>query len=342
MKKFVSQIIVTALFSLIGVMSPVAAQQVVDSPEVNLQIIRSIFKKPDKDIDLSVVKLTIDRMIDPSIDVDASLKKISNMVSDVKALLPKNASQLQKMEALRDYIYKPGPWNKGQVFQYDLDDPFGKNIRNKLLPTYLETRKGNCVSMPSLFVILGQGIGVDLTLSTAPQHVFVKYRGDDGIFYNFEATSGGGILDVSLRRDFPMTDLAVTNGMYMKVLSKKEAVAVLLGTLMEHYSGRKQFEARIAIADLALQYFPADASALIHKGHSYFGIAKRDFESRYLSPAQMPQEARTLYNEISRKNHHWYAKAEELGWRQPGAESEANYSRSIDKAKSEKKKVEAK
>jgi regulator of sirC expression with transglutaminase-like and TPR domain len=342
MHKFVLPTFATLLLSFMFKTLPAEAQRIADSRDSNLGVVRAILEKRDQDIDLVQVKLAIDQMIDPTINVDANRKKIADMIAEIQALLPANASQLKKMEVLRDYVYKPGPWNKGQVFQYDLEDPFGKNIRNKLLPTYLETRKGNCVSMPSLFVILGQGVGIDLTLSTAPHHVFVKYRGDDGIFYNFEATSGGGILDSSLRRDFPMTDQAVANGIYMKVLSKRESVAVMLDTLMEHYRNRKQFERRIEIADVVLRYFPADANAMLHKGHSYFGIAKRDFESQYLSPAQMPQETRNLYNEISRKNHYWYAKAEELGWRQPTAESDANYSRSIDKAKLEKKKGEPK
>ncbi len=34
--------------------------------------------------------------------------------------------------------------------------------------------------MPFLFIILGQKLGLDVTASTAPEHVFVKYRDDMG------------------------------------------------------------------------------------------------------------------------------------------------------------------
>ena len=45
---------------------------------------------------------------------------------------------------------------------------------------YLATRKGNCVSMPVLFVILGQKLGLPITLAIAPNHVFAKYKRDNG------------------------------------------------------------------------------------------------------------------------------------------------------------------
>lgn len=131
-------------------------------------------------------------MIDPRIDVAGNLKRLDAMAEEVKALLPAKPSSRDKLEALRTHLYRAGPWNGHQPFRYDLDDPFGRDVRNKLLPTYLSTRKGNCVSMPLLFIILGQKIGLDVTAANAPEHVFVKYRDEAGALYNLEATSGAG------------------------------------------------------------------------------------------------------------------------------------------------------
>ncbi len=95
-------------------------------------------------------------MLEPGIDVDGTLKQLDAMASDIKVRFPANASSRDKLEALRTYIYQPGPGNGNRPFRYDLDDPFDHNIKNKLLATYLSTHKGNCVSMPVLVVILGQ------------------------------------------------------------------------------------------------------------------------------------------------------------------------------------------
>ena len=289
---------------------------------------------PEQKIDLARTKLTLDRMIDPRIDISANLKKIDAMVSRIKARMPRNASQIRRMEILQEFIYKPGRWNGNQIFQYDLNDPLGRTIGNKLLPNYLSTRLGNCVSMPLLFIILGERIGIDLTVASAPSHVFVKYRGDDGHYYNFEATSGGAVLDSSLRRDFPMTDLAVANGLYLRALTKRETVALMLGTLMEFYSERGWYERLNAIASLVLEKFPNDHSAMLHKGHAYYGMVRRDFINRYPTPTFVPAAERARMLELNRNNREWFARAEALGWREPTKEIDEGYLQRVEKVKS--------
>jgi len=95
-----------------------------------------------------------------------------------------------------------------------MSDPLGQNPTHDLLTSYLASRKGNCVSMPILFVILGERLGLNVTLSTAPLHVLVKYTdAQSGVTYNLEATSGGGFTrDAWYRQNLPMTDVAIANG----------------------------------------------------------------------------------------------------------------------------------
>jgi hypothetical protein len=40
------------------------------------------------------------------------------------------------------------------------------DVRDKLISTYLATRRGNCVSMPILVLLVGERMGLDLSLST--------------------------------------------------------------------------------------------------------------------------------------------------------------------------------
>ena len=70
------------------------------------------------------------------------------VVQAAEALMPVNANAQARMEALRLYLYEPGPWNDQRPYQYDFADPTGTKVENKLLANYLRTRKGNCVSMP--------------------------------------------------------------------------------------------------------------------------------------------------------------------------------------------------
>src|SRR3546814_13674837 len=63
---------------------------------------------------------------------------------------------------------------------------------NKLLPTYLASRRGNCVSMPVLHIILAEKLGLNVHLSTAPLHMFVRYTNPQNQRdLSIEPTSGG-------------------------------------------------------------------------------------------------------------------------------------------------------
>lgn len=312
--------------------APALAQHAADA---NLEAIRAILDLPDKQIDLAKVKLTIDRMIDPGIDVAGNLKQLDAMAAEVKAQLPASPTSRDKLEALRTYLYRAGPWNGHQPFRYDLDDPFGRDVRNKLLPTYLATRKGNCVSMPLLFIILGQKIGLDVTASNAPEHLFVKYRDETGGLYNLEATSGAGFArDAWMRQQIPMTDQALANGIYMRALSKKETVVVIADTLNEFYSRQGREHQRIALAELELRYFPKFVTAMLHIGSASYRLRQRQFVSKYPTPSDIPLQERPYFLQLEHNIGYWHARAEALGWRQPDQDSNARYRETVDRVKS--------
>ncbi len=160
-------------------------------------------EQPEQQIDLARAKLTIDRTIDPSIDIEANIQRLDHMV--VRELSG-NATSLDKLKALHEYLYQDSAWNGNQGFRYDFNDPLGQDIRNKLLPTYLATKRGNCVSM-FFFIALRQKLGIDVTAALAPAHVFVKYRDKSGKLNNVEATNQGAFKnDAGYQRDILMIE----------------------------------------------------------------------------------------------------------------------------------------
>jgi regulator of sirC expression with transglutaminase-like and TPR domain len=306
----------------------------VATPEVAR--IRAILSQPESKMDFAKIKLTIDKMIDPSVNVDAGLKHIDSIVAQIRAMLGNNPSSNEKMIALKKYLYEKGPWNGYEVFRYDFDDPRGTKISNKLLTSYLASKKGNCVSMPLLFIVLGQRLGLDVTASTAPEHVFVKYTDSNtGITYNLEATSGASpARDAWLREQNPMTDEAVANGIYLQKLTKRETVAVMATTLSENFSARQEPEKMIAIADAVLAYYPKNVALILAKGSAYSRLIRKHFISKYPMPKDIPAEERPYFQYLSEQNERWFAKAEKLGWREPGKEQESRYLQTLSRRKS--------
>lgn len=304
-------------------------------PPSGLEAIRQMLALPEDKIDLAKAKLTIDQMVDPATDVRATMAQLDSIARSVASRLPADANSRTKVEALRAQIYEAGPWNENRPFSYDLDDPFGRTLRNKLLATYLATRKGNCISMPMLFIVVGQKLGLDVTATTAPEHVLVKYRDEAGSLYNLETTSGAGFTsDGWIKSQIPMSEESLNNGLYLRRLSKRETVAVMLGTLMEHYGREGRHEDRLALARLALEHAPKDISAMMQVHAAYGGMIQRDFRARYSSPRDIPMEQRARYIELNREGQAWLQKSEALGWREPTQEQVQRYKQTVDGVKS--------
>jgi regulator of sirC expression with transglutaminase-like and TPR domain len=280
-------------------------------------VILSLLDEPEERIDFAKAKLTIDRLVDHKIDVALWQARIDQMVQTAKTMAGPNATAIQKLTAVRRFIYENGEWNGHRSFKYDLTDPLGTKIVNKLLPTYIETRRGNCVSMPALFIILADRLGVHVTASTAPFHVFVKFVDDtSGKTYNLETTSGGyPARDTWFRQKMPMTDEAIKNGLYMKTLTKKESVAVMAELLLEHDADMKRYHEIIDVAEVILKYYPNDVDAMLAEGTAYAHLMDTEFKLKFPNPNDMPPHLVPVYKSYERKNNDLFDRALALGWR---------------------------
>lgn len=298
------------------------------------RVIRRLLQQSADGVDLARAKLTVDKTIDGAIDLKAELEKVNAIVAKVRGMPEFGVSKTSKMIALKRFVYEPGAWNDHRPFEYDLDDPFGANIANKLLPTYLASRKGNCVTMPLLLVIVGQRLGIDITASTVPKHLLVKFKNDAGAWINLEATSGANpARDIWVRQQTPMTDEALANGVYLQPLTTEQVVAVMATVLIEHYLQRQEYEKAITIGGLTLSHYPKDVGAMTMLGVAYGRLARKHFLQRYPSPQQIPVAERGYFEYLSRNNRLWFAKAESLGWREETKEDAEKYLRSVNAAR---------
>lgn len=196
-----------------------------------LASLKAQFALPDDRVDFTEAKLVVDQLIDPSTDTIALRRELDRWERAARSNVPAGANGRQTLDALLKTLYEPGPWNDGKPFSYDLDDPPGKQPANKRLATYLATRKGNGASMPILVAILGQRLGLTITLSTAPEHVLAKFADDSlQIWVNVEATGGGYKRDESYVRDTGISQTALDNEIYLRPLRPREAVGVIAST----------------------------------------------------------------------------------------------------------------
>ncbi|QWP76103.1 hypothetical protein J5226_21305 [Lysobacter sp. K5869] len=318
-------------FAACGLALAFAVPSAIASPSDPLAQVRRVLATPDAQLDLARAKIAIDRLIDPRTDEAVTLRQLDSLTRAIQARIPVGASRREKLRILVDSLAQPGPWNDARPFRYDLDDPFGEDIRNKLLATYLATRKGNCVSMPILFAILAQRIGLDASLAVAPHHLFARAKVDGGQWVNIEATSFGTKTDDSYRKELNITATAIKSGIYLRTLSPKESLGVTLETLLEHYSKSGANEQRLAVADMVLKSDPRNVSAILHRGSACGRLARKRYDGQpqqALTPAQQQDLAA-----LASCNSAAFAKAEALGWRAEQQKEKAKYRRGVNQAK---------
>ncbi|MEP7348341.1 MAG: transglutaminase family protein [Sphingorhabdus sp.] len=259
-------------------------------------------------------KLAFDGIIDPSIDEATITKQVDELASEAKAIAGVGASDVDKLKAVRQVLYDAGLWNRNRPFSYDHEDPLGLNVHNKLLPTYLATRRGNCVSMPVLHIILAEKLGLNVHLSTAPLHMFVRFtnpQNQHGL--SIEPTSGGyPTRDIWYRENLPMSDMAVKQGLYLRTLTKRETIAHMATTVMEYLMVKGRHQEAIAVGSAILDNYPRDGYTMVKMGSAAAEIMQRDFIQKY--PRGVPPNETAEYQRWQELNELTFSKAISLGW----------------------------
>jgi regulator of sirC expression with transglutaminase-like and TPR domain len=285
------------------------------APSGAVEIVRRVLSLPDDELDYAEAKLAFDRAIDPAIDADAVTAELDSMAATARELAGASPDDHARLNALRKLIYQSGPWNGHRPFGYDHSDPLGTRIRGKLLSNYLATRRGQCVSMPILFLILGERLGLDLALATAPEHVFVRHRDRQGRVVNLETTSGAHpASDAKMRQGFPMTDLSVRNGLYLRSLPKREAVAEMASTLVEHLAEKGRHYDVLWITWEILRHSPRNIHAILSRGTAYGHLIETEIVKKYPMPFLLPVHLRSRYEALCQRHKAAFDTADALGW----------------------------
>jgi hypothetical protein len=255
-------------------------------------------------------------LVDSSIDQMALAKTLDSMTATLAAMAGPGASATRKAGMVRHFLYDPGPWNDNKPFRYDLADPYGTRIENKLLGTYLRTRLGNCVSMPTLFLILADRLGANVTLSTAPLHVFVKFTDENGRVLDIETTDGAHAMREDwYRRKLAIPDKAVKSGIYMAKLSREETVALMADTVVESLMEHGRYQEAADVAAVILKHYPRNIDAIVQQGSAYGHMLDAEFQRRYANPGAIPVGLRPRYEMLVAKNRKAFETAETLGWK---------------------------
>lgn len=154
-------------------------------------------------------------------------------------------------------------------FSYNHSDFAGQqDWSNMFVSKLMETNMGNCHSLPYLYKIIMDELGYESHLALAPNHIYIKANNKKVGWYNIELTCGDFPTDAWYAASGYIHTDAIRNGIYMRALSDKEAVAMTLVDLAQGYQAKFGIEDGsfiIKCCDTALEHFPNYINAMLLK-----------------------------------------------------------------------------
>jgi hypothetical protein len=157
-------------------------------------------------------------------------------------------------------------------YEYNFDDFLGANDwANTFVNRLMETRKGNCHSMPYLYKMLADELGASAYLSLAPNHIYLRHRckTQNLNWFNTELTNRSHPTDAWLMASGYITIEAIQNGIYMDNLTEQGNLALCLIDLAhgfaKKYPNKTTTDFQMKCVDLALKHQPNFINALLLK-----------------------------------------------------------------------------
>jgi hypothetical protein len=236
--------------------------------------IEEILMLPEEEIDLGIACLTLAKDAYPDLRMKDFDLVLDYMVRQIYKYSQGSQEPLARIGAISTYLYTPCFWNDSLIFKYDFDDLIVDKKENRCLNTYLSSRKGSCVTMPMLYLVLTDRLNWPVQAVRVPEHFFCRYISDDLKWNNIETTSGGNFVpDEYYIEDFNIPEQGIQSGAYLRTLSKKEYIASLLVSNTALFLDN--FEKMHHYLILALSIDSTLCNAHWNLGVSYFSSAKK-------------------------------------------------------------------
>jgi tetratricopeptide (TPR) repeat protein len=208
-------------------------------PGKNISSEDKTFKLKANEIDLAR-SLLISQMSDEN-----QIKKyeicLDLMALQIKAKLPKNASDLEKIKSINDFIFYE------MHFRFPPQSLHVKEIDNyTFLSNVIDNRRGVCLGISVLYLCLADRLDLTLQSVTPPGHIYLRYIDKNGQETNIETTARG---------------IDVPTGMYLSIdtkeletRTKKEVIGLVFINQASVFWQQKKYKEAIKLYKKAMGY----------------------------------------------------------------------------------------
>lgn len=268
---------------------PASAPAVTDKPaaENNIdkllqksedEILEAVAKSSDEDINLGFVALLLAKGFYPEVNIQKYLEHLDQMADELKLRIGNENDPEKIVRAINFYIYEIKGIRMGSS---TLEQAERNEDKEAFLNSLLDTNRGNCSSLSTLYLSLAERLGIPLYPVEIPSHIFVRY--DDGKFRrNIETTDFGNEGKDEAYLKYPEKNghkLIAEDIEYFGFLqnrSKKDMVEAILRSRAKcfHLKGETQLAEQDWAKAIKLSSNPGEIYEFIANQLSYFLVQK--------------------------------------------------------------------
>ena len=127
--------------------------------------------------------------------------------------------------------------------------------------------------------------------------------------------------DLWIRHERRIGHRGVETRFYLRKLGRRESVAAMALTVVEHLMAAHRYEEALQAAEIIARHSPRNAWALAHQGQACFHLLAAEFLEKYRSALLIPWNLRPRYLRLLQRNREAFAVASALGWEPVGPNS---------------------
>ncbi|HEX5105899.1 MAG TPA: transglutaminase family protein [Pirellulaceae bacterium] len=137
-------------------------------------------------IDLLRSALTVARLDEEDLEVEAYARHVERMADEIQKKLPANATEGQKVSALNDYLFKDNGFHGSRTDYY--------HRANSYLSRVIDDREGLPITLSVLYLELGSRLGLKIEGVGLPAHFVVRHVPAEGDSQLIDVFEGGEFL----------------------------------------------------------------------------------------------------------------------------------------------------
>ncbi len=191
-----------------------------------------------------------------AVDPAAVEKEIDRLAERIRPALRDRSNPRGVISSLNHILFVE------EGFTYDC---VAENPDNYLLDRVIARKRGNCLGLTALYLILGERLSLPLRGVYVPSHCFVRYE-DGGVRFNIEmGEKGAEWEDGRYIREFRLAG----GWPYLRSLGRNEMIAVYLKSIGATYSRQKRDDEALRLYREAALLYPSLPDIYFNVGVSY-------------------------------------------------------------------------